>query len=256
MIKKISRKNKKGSHVGVVVSFVIFITFLVFLYAILEPVTVRHRDKQYILDYLKFNLLGEATGNMTTMLLKVDEPVGPQPCLNLQQIIDGEEPIEEGCIPEYMVNNLMFKTSEEQFTYERNSGNLRVNTGTGFQGIITIIYSEDFEPLPYDGVPGCSPKSYRVGFVRTFSEVFGVKMLQLNETYYLDYKGLKAQLGIPEGTEFNFYVYDGARSEPPIISAEMYPVPTDTTVYVEETPIQYIDENGDTVFGFLLVKIW
>ncbi len=29
-------KNKRGSHVGVVVSFVIFVTFLIFLYTILD----------------------------------------------------------------------------------------------------------------------------------------------------------------------------------------------------------------------------
>ena len=43
MIKKI--KSKKGSHVGVVVSFVIFVTFLIFLYTIIQPATVREKDR-------------------------------------------------------------------------------------------------------------------------------------------------------------------------------------------------------------------
>ncbi len=241
-------RNKKGSHVGVVVSFVIFVTFLIFLYTMLQPITVREKGREYILDYLTLNLLGEATGNMSTMIINVEEPVGPQSCLNLQQIINDAE------IPEYMVEHLIFKTDEETFTYEVNDPNIRVNTGNGFQEVITVIYSESITPLPYDGAPGCSPKNYPIGYVRTFSEIFGTKMYDLNTTYYFEYEGLKAHLGIPEGTEFNFYVLDGARN--PIISAEMYDVPTDRSVYVEETPIQYLNEDGNMIFGFLLVKIW
>ena len=55
------QKNRKGSHVGVVVSFVVFVTFLVFLYLIIQPATIRERDKQYILDYLKLNLVSNST---------------------------------------------------------------------------------------------------------------------------------------------------------------------------------------------------
>ena len=121
------RIGKRGSHVGVVISFVIFVTFLAFLYSILQPTTIRERDRQYVLDYLSLNLIGNATGNMTTMLVNVDEPVSPQSCVNLQQIINDDE------IPEYMISNLAFQTSEEAFTYEVNSPNIRVNTGNGFQ---------------------------------------------------------------------------------------------------------------------------
>ncbi len=247
-----SINNKKGSHVGVVVSFVIFITFLVFLYTIIQPVTVRERDKQYILDYLTLNLMGDATGNMSTMIINVEEEVQPQTCLNVKDIIGDES----DQIPEYMIDHLIFKTSEEKFTYERNSNSIRVNTGIGFIGIITVIYSESIVPLEYDGVPGCFPKNYPVGYVRTFSEIFETKIYELNESYYVSYEGLKAHLGLPPGTEFNFYIYDSKRSKPPIISAENYEPPTDRSVFVEEVPLQYVDEDGNIIFGFLLIKIW
>jgi len=248
MIKKII--SKKGSHVGVVVSFVIFVTFLIFLYTIIQPATARERDKSYILDYLILNLIGNSTGEMTTMIINIDERVDPQPCLNVKKII-GEE---DDQISEYMVEHLVFKTSEETFTYEKNSDNIRVNTGNGFQGIITVIYSEEITPLPYDGSSGCFPKSYRVGYVRTFSEIFETKMYELNESYYADYKGLKIALGIPSGTEFNFYILDSLRNV--IISAKIQEPPTDRSVFVQETPIQYSDENGNKMFGFLKVEVW
>ncbi len=44
--------NKKGSHVGMMLSFVIFVTFLVFLYSVLSPVVKTEQDKKLVLDSL------------------------------------------------------------------------------------------------------------------------------------------------------------------------------------------------------------
>lgn len=241
-------KNKSGSHVGVVVSFVIFITFLFFLYSILEPVTSRERDKQYLLDYLKLSLIEDSTENFTTMTINIENPVGPQSCLNLQQMIGDDR------IPEYMVNHLIFKTSEETFTYQRNDPNIRVNTGKNFVGLLKVYYSEEITPLPYDGVPGCSPKNYPIGFVKTYKEIFESKLEDLNDSYYADYEGLKAELGIPKGTEFSFYLLDGEKNI--VFSAENGAPPETTSVYIEEVPIQYMDNQGSMSFGFLRIKVW
>ena len=245
MIKNI---NKKGSHVGVVVSFVIFITFLIFLYSILQPVTFRERNKDYILDYLTLNIIRNSTGNMTTMIINVDELV-TKDCINIQQLSLSEIPIE-------FRDNLMFKTDTESLNYKLQNINtiyVEVPEG-GFIGIITVYFSEEIVPRFDNTLGGCDPNPYPVGYVRTFSEIFGTKITELNETYYADYEGLKAYLGLPEGTEFNFYLLSGTREV--LISAEIQETPTDRSVYVEETPIQYADDDGNILFGFLVVKVW
>ena len=241
--------NKRGSHVGVVVSFVIFVTFLIFLYTMLQPITVKERGREYILDYLTLNLLGEATGNMTSMLITVLESTGNQDCIDMQDFPE---------IPENQVENLLIKDSEDVvYAYQvRPSGNVWIDTGKNFIGILRVYYGDDVERSPQGVNTGCNPKPYAIGYIRVFSEIFGEKIYELNESYYVDYEGLKAHLGIPEDTEFNFYVLDGQRSDPPIIKAALYPTPTDRSVYVEETPIQYLDEDGNMLFGFLLVEIW
>ena len=48
--------NKKGSHVGMMLSFVIFVTFLVFLYSVLYPMVKIGQDKKLILDNLILEL--------------------------------------------------------------------------------------------------------------------------------------------------------------------------------------------------------
>jgi len=255
MIKKII--SKKGSHVGVVVSFVIFVTFLVFLYTIIQPSTVRERDKSYILDYITLNLIGNSTGEITTMIVNVVEPIlEGKECINLQNIITSDIPPPEGYVPEYLVDHISFTAFGESFRYERSGQGFLVNIGGEFTGIITITYSEEIIKLPYVSVGGCDPHSYPTGYIKTFSEIFETKMYELNESYYTDYEALKIALGIPSGTEFNFYIYDSLRSEPPIISAKIQEPPTDRSVFVQETPIQYSDENGNKMFGFLKVEVW
>jgi len=242
------RLNKKGSHVGFVVSFVIFITFLIFLYAILQPTITRDRGKNYILGFLSFNFINSSSSEVTTMTINVEEPVGPQSCINLQQIVDDDK------IPEYMVDHLLFKTDEETFTYQKNLPNIRVNTGNGFQGILNVYYSEKITPLPYDGVSGCSPKNYPLGVIKTYTEVFESNIEELYDSYYAEYGELKLQLGIPEGTEFSFILYDAERNI--IYEAKNEDPPETQSVYSEEIPIEYIDGEGQLKFGFLVITVW
>lgn len=51
--------NKKGSHVGMMLSFVIFITFIVFLYSILQPLLTMRQNKEFALESLKIELVNE-----------------------------------------------------------------------------------------------------------------------------------------------------------------------------------------------------
>ena len=53
---KMIRRNKKATHVGVIFSFVIFITFLLFMVIILEPTSKIENEKKSTLEYLKTNI--------------------------------------------------------------------------------------------------------------------------------------------------------------------------------------------------------
>ncbi|MCK5624932.1 hypothetical protein KAI04_03770 [Candidatus Pacearchaeota archaeon] len=242
------------------VSFVIFITFLVFLYTIIQPVTVREKGKEYVLDYINLNLIESSTGELTTMVVNVLDPISPpsKTCINLQGILlDEGDPSEEGKIPFEMMNHLSFTSEDQEFTYyAQNSNNLYVDVGSEFSGIITLTYSEEIIKFPYEGEGDCDPHSYPTGYIKISVELFESNMLELNESYYLDYEALKTELAIPKGTEFNFYIYDSQRNEPPIISAENNVPPEGISIFVQETPIQYLNEEGNTMFGFLKVEVW
>jgi len=241
-------KNKRGSHVGVVVSFAIFVTFLFFIYALLEPTMTTERDKQYFLDYLKLNFMENMSSEVTTMTVYIEEAV-PKDCVKINSVV--------GEIPEH--DELLFKNQDdESLIYSISGEGFRIEVGYGFNGFLKIYHADGLNSSL--GSPECTGNTpinqIEPTFIKSYSEIFESKIGDLNESYYEDYEGLKVELGIPEGTEFSFYLYDGERNEPPIISAEIQPPPTTKSVYVEEMPIQYIDWQGHIKFGFLVIKVW
>jgi len=70
----ILRKSRKGTHVGVVISFMIFVTFLVFLYTIIQPAIRTNISKQAPLDYLENDLISWVSTDLTTASVFVDLP--------------------------------------------------------------------------------------------------------------------------------------------------------------------------------------
>ena len=52
------KRGKKGSHVGVMLSFGIFVVFLVFLYSVLQPIIRLEQDKKLILNDLIVEFIG------------------------------------------------------------------------------------------------------------------------------------------------------------------------------------------------------
>jgi len=71
--------NKRGSHVGIIASFTIFIMFLIGIYLVLDPVLRTQKDKQLLLDHLEIDLLNEFSDNLTTAIISSEGGT----CLNL-----------------------------------------------------------------------------------------------------------------------------------------------------------------------------
>ena len=65
------KRNKLGSHVGMIISFVIFITFIVFLYTVVKPAITTGEDKQTILSALEMQILENISANLTTATVQI-----------------------------------------------------------------------------------------------------------------------------------------------------------------------------------------
>jgi len=63
-------KNKRGSHVGFAISFMLFISFVIFLFSILGPVGKVESDKDFLLKHLENEIIENTTAELTIISVK------------------------------------------------------------------------------------------------------------------------------------------------------------------------------------------
>ena len=67
---------------GIVLSFVIFVTFLVFLYTTLQPTIESDKDKEVLLDVLKETLVNDISGELIIIPMSIVAYDDPGDCLD------------------------------------------------------------------------------------------------------------------------------------------------------------------------------
>lgn len=254
-------KQKKGSHVGVVISFLIFILFLVFLYTILQPSINLGRDKGIILDQIMINFVQEASKSDITLinLENTSKITSQQSCINLQGIIgDGENQI-----PESFVNSNSLLVRDENgdtYNYEISGGNLKIGewpsgylSNNGY--FLKVLYSDSFDYSQGDTGTGCNPTSeYEVSFKREEkNQTYESGILNIISEYESNYGSLKNTLGIPSESEFWFnFTYSNGTSVWP----DQRRVPSNINIASERDYIIYLDKNATKQIGFMDYLIW
>lgn len=233
-------KDKRGSHVGVVLSFVIFVTFLVFLYSLLGS-KVTPQAKEGFLDYLRLELLKRFSTNFTRITIDID--VSVPSCAKLNNLIGEAE----------IGSNIIVKNSDEEIVDSEFSGDdLIVKSSDDF---FKVYYAEYFDGLESES-ESCTEleidEDYSISLIRTDEYVFEEKVIELIEDYDEGgYENLKAELRIPIGTEFgiSFENSEGEIMETGISETAM-------EVRVREIPIQYVDDEANILLGKLNIQIW
>jgi len=245
--------EKKATHVGVVISFLIFVTFLTFIYTIVQPSIKTNTNEQNLLNFLEGELISEASEDLTSVSVGIDRTVSDtQDCLNLNGLITNAE----------ITTNIIVKNNSGN-TFDSyligSTGNFgllidRKDSGTTF---FSIRISEEFPITPPD--PGTfvncenlnEENGYTIGAIRTEKYIFESKIGELKKEYETDYIGLKNKLKVSDENRFGFsFTYTNAT----VIKTKDVNVSID--VYAEETPIQYIDKNASIVSGLLGIRIW
>jgi len=240
--------KKRGSHVGMVLSFVIFITFLVFLYSIIEPAVKTQGDKQALLDYLKRELIQNFSAEMASVTITVEKTI-PQNCIELENLVTELD----------IISTVIVKGETENILSNQISGNNLQIDREGIGDFFFKIYqAEEFEELGGGTFSSCkllkygeSKKEYTIGLTRTDEYIFETKIIRLIDEYENNYEDLKDELKIPLGSEFGFsFRYDNET----IIGTEEKNV--SINIYSEEIPTQYIDGEANILPGFITVKVW
>jgi len=250
-------KNKKGSHVGIVLSFVIFVTFLIFLYTIVEPSIKTQKDKETLLDYLKIELMERFSTNLTTATISINRTYYVWECVKL---INLTEEIEVDS--RLIVKNKLGNISKANISEDKNT-DLFIDRENKEEVFFKIYNSEEFGKLNETTINPYTPLKkdeigwkgqaigYTVGLVRTDEYIFETKVIKLIEEYQNDSEGLKSELKIPIGSEFSFGL---TYSNETRIGTEEKDIPIN--IYAREIPVQYVDKEANINLGHINIQIW
>ena len=224
------KRGKKGSHVGMVLSFVIFITFIVFIYSLLEPSLREEADKETELELLEVNLLEKVSDNITIITITNSSPKGVKDCLRINfSEFKGRGNVRVKGINDHVVGSTL------------GTDNLRIDWGSG--DIFKIYTSPTINSGPASTGVECMEGSVQIVQERKhiFNESLNDLFIEYNETY----ETLKNSLGV--GTDFGFGIGDREIPEE---------VDTAQNVYVKEIVVEIMNSTAHINPGFVRIKVW
>jgi len=238
------KSNKKGSHIGLVVSFLIFIIFITFLRIITEPSLFSNQEKKVILDDVEKELIDSVSFEVTSTTIKINS--ASQNCINLENFLSEMN----------FTNKIVVKNKRgigvQTFTSPGNSNTLRIVRNDGGELFFKIYNSEGFEEIVSTS-QSCENivegGGYTLGTSIEKKYLHESLILQLIEDYSKSPKFKRKDSPTSVNIGISFVYNNGTE-----IGTTDRNVPTD--VFVEENSIEYLDKEGNIHPGKLVFRIW
>ncbi len=231
-------KNKKGTHVGVIISFVLFITILVFLYSMIEPTIKSQKNKQYFLDYVEGELIKNVSGVLTSWTVKNTTSIIYPGCLRVNNTELGTVGL-----------NSIVKDRNNQQVNSKISGEFLEIEWTSFGGSFYKIYysNETFKSTTSFPCTGGYEPAIITSSGRTVKYVSRTKIANVINNF----QDFQNGLNIPPGYYFSLsFTYSNGTK----ISAGETNV--STSVYAKEKIVQYLDDEANINKGIINIRVW
>lgn len=247
-------KNKRGSHVGIILSFVIFVTFLVFLYVVIQPALNGVENKRLFLDYLKMKIIENVSENFTigsvSILLSENPSVPNSVCVKFQDLTERIVAIKDSRVVVKDEHGVILP-----FYVSLSKKELEVTRGDLTHLFFKIFDSPTFAVGTGTTTSSCNEikqNQYIIGMVTTDEYIFNTSILEMKTAYETDYEKLKEYLKVPTGRDFGLSFTDSTGTKIFDLGESVKL----TSVYAEEVPIQYVDEKANILPGFINIKVW
>lgn len=231
-------QNKKASHVGVILSFVIFITFLVFLFSILGSPIKFSQSKEPLLDYLEIELESSLTTNLT--IITISPTIDGKECIQINNAGLGLSEL-----------NTIVKDKDNNIIHSKISGDY-LYIKWDEQEFFKIYYAKELSKINSDVGADC----YVLigGDINSYREDYFYNIDKINEfisSYESNYSQLKSELGIQVNNEFSLSFID---SQGNVTQTSQKDVSVE--IYSRDLPVQYFDETANINSGFINIKVW
>lgn len=250
--------NKKGSHVDVILSFIIFVSFVVFFYAMIQTNVIAKADKTALLNFMGGQLVKNLTGtNLTAISIQVN-PNSPRSCLALTGFM-GNAGIGFMSV---VLKNLtgenfpVYKSGSDLYidmTQNQNAKSFKVYYSPNFS-IISDNVLGNCNPALQINPPNNPPNTYSINKKEdyTYNYIWESSIGSLIKSYNQDYISVKEWFNVSLADNFGFsFIYQNNT----IVSSNET-IPSTINVYSQSFPVAYISANSSLASGNLIVRIW
>jgi hypothetical protein len=230
-----------------ILSFVIFITFIVFIYVVVNPAVNTGEDKRAILQYIDARVSENVSAMLMSTSVDFNNSVNPsENCIVLKNFL---------FYTNITAPNILVKseTGSLQEAYEELF-DLKIDRESASNRFFKIYQSLEFNRLESNLTISChlvTETEYKIGSIQTGRYIFEKELNRLIENYRNNYEELAAALKVPPGNEFGlgFTQSNGTK-------VEVGEAPASANVYAEELPVQYVDNQTNIQSGFINIRVW
>ncbi len=236
--------NKRGTHVGIVLSFALFVTFMFFIFFVLEPSIKFNKGGEAFLDTIEANLITKLSDELVVVTLEKDNPI--LDCLkltptNINTFLD-RDLISENILAKNLDDNLVDSIYDENAFYFNSYE----------ETLFEVFISNSIEQVDNYEIPNSCQSQFTTKSISKDVLISEAKVFEIKQDYEsIDYDDLRNELGILSENDFGFdFEYNNGTvirvGEPD----------NSNSVYVKQKSVIYFDVQGNKKPGFLRVKIW
>lgn len=231
--------HKRGlSHIEFVVSFVIFIGFLVFAFVFFNPLQSQ-RTLKSTMDYAWLEVSQKGRESMESYSVSIANFNTP----SFRILIEGV-PLEYNASVEDLNGNILD-------THRDSSGIVYFTRNLISDRFFKIRYASSFNDGPVISGTSDLTGSYVISSSEIKDIYFESSFLKLNQSYYSDYIALKQDLNLPNRIEFGFIIdFDNYQIK------AMRDVPEGIEVLSKNDRVEIIRLDGVRDFAEVTVIVW
>ena len=238
-------KGKKGAaHIEMIMTFVLFISLLIFVFAFINPAK-RIEPSKALLEIVSYEIGKNSSINITTISIKLNyTPAASCFKINLLELgIDG-----------IAVNNKITirNSSDDSVKSSKTNSDLDIETSGDFY---KIFASEDFNAVPYSlsVCEAIKKDNITIGQITTRKAMSYERMLRFSSGYSENYKTLKQSINFPAGNDFGFVLRDSSKN---VLLQALEDKPESAIVISKEEPIDVVYENSTSIVAVLNIQAW
>lgn len=235
--KRYSMSKRSQGHVEMIISFVIFISFIIFLIIVFKPARIAAADTS-ALDITESKILKYFSTNLTVSSITLNSSFSTA----VGSCIYTEFPLSSSIIIKSEDTSIVnAKRENDNIYFEYN--------GQRFYRIYSSIELEE-KNIDISSCQKLNGGNYTIGVTKVQEKTSFSKLIKFNYSYYNDYSNLKKNLSLIN--DFTFVIRDSSGN---IFEGNRYK-PSGLNIIAKDIPIEILDSNASLTQAILNLQVW